>query len=44
MSEEKKTYETPIMDIIFVDQDDVICTSGKPGAGGGGIDLPWIEF
>lgn len=43
MNEEKKIYETPLMDIVFVDQDDVICTSGT-GAGGGGIELPLIPF
>lgn len=44
VNEEKKPYETPIMDIICVDQDDVICTSGNSGAGGGGIELPPIWF
>lgn len=44
VNEEKKPYETPIMDIICVDQDDVICTSGSTGAGGGGIELPWIPL
>lgn len=43
VNEEKKSYETPLMEIVFVDQDDVICTSSST-AGGGGIELPWISL